>query len=359
MGAFQIVSGNALAELFTSRVYPKLVQEILHVNGKGVDESYVEQRLGAASISIPRVSLGAGSFRTLGATVNGGQFNANDPVVSTSDFIEIPLLFVYDRTEEMSKIINDKAGYDYLQAKIDNITKKIARGINALTLSVQISRALNDAYDDNTVITNYIPGTNKPLDIVIDVNGKLDEGDEAIGVDYFPSENRQGLCRPSFINAMKKRDGGLILNSELGQQMLATGYLNPWTNSEASKVELRNGYSGEVDGVPMYKVSSVLWKLAEQYTLLGDNPVASGAFDNIEGMICSSWGTLRGFSAAENIEVIPSQKGQGWTIQPLVHGGCVCISGKSVGLIVNDDFVNGATATAKYSTLPPESQPTE
>ncbi len=357
MAAFMSVTGNALAELFTARVYPKLVQEILHVNGKGVDESYVEQRLGAASISIPRIALGAGSFRTLGATVNGGQFNANDPVVSTSDFIEIPLLYVYDRTEEMSKIINDKAGYNYLQGKIDNITKKIARGINALTFSVQISRALNDAVADPTVITEYDAATDKPLDIVIDVNGKLDEGDEAIGVDYFPSENRQGLCRPSFINAMKKKDGGLILNSELGQQMLATGYLNPWTNSEASKVELRNGYAGEVDGVPMYKVSSVLWKLAEQFTRLGNSALTDGAFDGIEGMICSSWGTLRGFSAAENIEVIPSQKGQGWTIQPLVHGGCVCISGKSVGLIVDADFTNPATASTKLATLPPESQP--
>lgn len=356
MAAFQLISGSALAELFTSRVYPKLVQDILHVNGKGVDESYVEQRLGAASISIPRVSLGAGSFRTLGATVNGGQFNAEDPIVSTSDFIEIPLLYVYDRTEEMAKIMNDKAGYNYLQAKIDNVTKKISRGINALTFSVQISKALNDAFADPTVITTYDAASDAALDVIIDVNGKLDEGDEAIGVDYFPSENRQGLCRPSFINSMKKKNGGLILNSELGQQMLATGYLNPWTNAEASKVELRNGYAGEVDGVPMYKVSSVLWKLAEQYTMLGTNAVTDGAFDGIEGMICSSWGTLRGFSAAENIEVIPSQKGQGWTIQPLVHGGCVCISGKSVGLIVDEGFTNPVTSSLKLSTLPPESR---
>ena len=79
-GAFMQLGQVAIREVASSEVYEKLVQDILHVNGKGVDESFVGERVGMASISIPRVALGEGGFRKLGATVNGGQFNANAAV---------------------------------------------------------------------------------------------------------------------------------------------------------------------------------------------------------------------------------------------------------------------------------------
>lgn len=98
MAGYGIVSGVALKETASARVFGKLVQEILHVNGKGVDESYVNgAALGSQSIAIPHVNLGAGDFRKLGAGVNGGQFNANSSVISESDYFYVPLLYVYNR----------------------------------------------------------------------------------------------------------------------------------------------------------------------------------------------------------------------------------------------------------------------
>lgn len=360
MAGYGIVSNVALRETASAQVFEKFIQKVLHVNGKGVDESYINQTaLNSKSIAIPRVKLGGGGFRTLGATVNGGQFNSNSPVNPDSDYFEVPLLYVYDRTEELAEIMNDKAGYDLLGKKTDNIAYKIARGINAITLATQIAKTLNDSFTsgDATYVTET--SATDAYNAYIDANALLDEGDETIECDFFPTEFRQAFVRPQFFKNFKKGgDSKFVLESNLGQEMLASGVLNPFTNSEASKVEMRDGYCGEIDGVPMYKVSPILWKLAATYTMQSGAALADTAFDKIDAMVCSGVGTIRGFSSNGNIKVVDSQKGQGWVLQPLVHGGVECISGKSVRLIVKSGFANPVTsADTKLSVLPVESQP--
>lgn len=356
MAGFSVINGVALRNYATAKVYEKLVQGILHVNGKGVNEAFVQGQLGNRSISIPHVALGDGSFRELGADVNGAGFNENAAISAASDYIEVPLMYVYDRTETLPRIFNDKAGYDLLNQKLENITRKITRGINALTFAVQFSTAINEANEANSEdgrITRYNPDTDKVLDAYIAANTNLDNGEEKYDLDFFPTENRQAFLRPSFYASLLKSDGKVILNSNLGQEMLATGVLNPFKNSDASKVEMRDGYCGEVAGVPMYKVSPILWKLAGKFCKVGADEATDTLFDNVEAMVCSSWGTIRGFSAAENIEVIPAIQGQGWIMQPLVHGGCKCISGKSCQLIVNNSFT---LPEGELTILPPESR---
>lgn len=355
MAGYSVVGSVALRNYATAKVYEKLVQGILHVNGKGVDESFVMGQLGNASISIPRVALGEGSFRMLGAAVNGAGFNAKDAVSAASDYINVPLMYVYDRTETLPRILNDKAGYDLLNQKLENINRKISRGVNALTFAVQFSKALNDARANGAtgIITEYDAATDKALDAYIEANTNLDNGDEELGVDFFPTENRQAFLRPTFYASLLKSDGKVILNSNLGQEMLATGVLNPFKNAEATKVEMRDGYCGEIAGVPMYKVSPILWKLAAGFCKVGSAVADADIFEDVEALVCSSWGTIRGFSAAENVEVIPAVAGQGWIMQPLVHGGCICLSGKACQLVVKKGF---ELPSADLSILPPESR---
>lgn len=356
MAGYGIVSGVALKETASAQVFENFIQNVLHVNGKGVDESYVNQAaLNSQSIAIPRVLLGAGGFRTLGATVNGGQFNSKEAIVPQSNYFYVPLLYVYDRTETLAKIMNDKAGYELLSKVTANIGKKIARGINAITFAEQISTTLNESITNDEA--TYITEGNSAYDAFVDANALLDEGDEAIECDYFPTEMRQAFVRPSFFSEFKKGDGTrYVTQSNLGQEMLATGVLNPFSNSEASKVQMRDGYAGDIDGVPVYKVSPILWKLAAQYTMKDGSALAATAFDNIDAMVCSAVGTIRGFSSNGEVEVVPATSGQGWILQPLVHGGVKCVSGKSVRLIVKTGFTNPATSTLKLSVLPVESQ---
>ncbi len=359
MAGYSILDSVALKNIASPMVFEKFVQDILHVNGKGVDERYIlGSGLGAQSIAIPKVALGAGDFRELGATVNGGQFNGNDTVISTSDYIYVPLLYVYDRTETLARVMNDKAGYDLLNAKTENIRRKITRGINALTFAVQIARALNDSAAADAPLYVEEGGGATMYDNYIDANALLGEGDEAIGADYFPVEMRQAFFRPAALGQMKK-DKSVILDSNLGQQMLATGVLNPFKSDEGSKVEMRNGYAGEIDGVPVYTVSPILFKLAAHYCQINGATLADTAFNDVDALVCSAVGTLRGFTSMAEIEVVPAQQGQGWVLQPLVHGGCVCISGKSVRLIVKNGFTNpvaGTETTQVISILAPESQ---
>ena len=356
MAGYSIVNQVALKNTASAQVFEKFIQGILHVNGKGVDESYINgSALGSQSIAIPKVALGAGDFRLLGAGVNGGQFNTNEAVVSTSDYIYVPILYVYDRIETLAKIMNDKAGYDLLSAKTENIRRKITRGINALTFAVQIAQTLNESAKTGATAT-YITESDAPLyENYLDANALLDEGDEVIGADYFPTEMRQAFFRPSAFAKLKK-EKGVILDSNYGQEMLATGVLNPFKNSEATKVELREGYAGEIDGVGVYKVSPILLKLAAKYCRADGETLAETAFNGIDALVCSAVGTIRGFTSTGDIEVVPAQAGQGWVLQPLVHGGCVCVSGKSVRLIVASNFTNPATNDAPITILPPESQ---
>jgi len=355
MAAFQILDAVALRDIASAEVFEKIVQDIIHVNGKGVDESYVGDRVGMASISIPKVALGEGAFRQLGATVNGGQFNALAAVNPESDYIEIPLTFVYDRIETLARVMNDKAGYALLEQKTANIRRKIARAINAITIAAQLAESLNAEYaGTNEFFT--ITAAQGPRDAFVAANAALGNGDEALGVDAFPHENRQALIKPSYYGSLFKT-GEVILNSNRGSENLANGVLNPWRNSEASKVESRTGYCGDLVGVPMYETSPILWKLAAQYLVSGSTALEDDAFADIEGYVCSSVGTIRGFSAADNIEVVPSPLGQGWILQPLVHGGVKCVSGKSVRIIANESFVNPVTsAGTKLSILAPESR---
>lgn len=353
-GAFMQIGQVAIREVASSEVYEKLVQDILHVNGKGVDESFVGERVGMASISIPRVALGEGGFRKLGASVNGGQFNAKAAVNPESDYIEVPLLFTYDRTETLARIMNDKAGYALLEQKTANIRRKIARGINALTFAVQLAEALNAEAKGSIEFTD-MSASGGAKNAFIDANALLDEGDEELGVDYFPAENRQAFVTPAY-HATLFKTGEVILNSEFGQTMLATGVLNPFRDSAASKVQMRNGYCGDLVGVPMYKVAPVLWKLATAYLDKGGAKLSEDALKGMQGFVCSSLGTIRGFSANDNIEVVPAISGQGWILQPLVHGGCKCISAKSVRVIVdNTEFTNPANG-GTLTVLPPESR---
>ena len=357
MAGYGIVSGVALKETASAQVFENFIQNVLHVNGKGVDESYVNQAaLNSQSIAIPRVLLGAGGFRTLGATVNGGQFNSEDAVVPQSNYFYVPLLYVYDRTETLAKIMNDKAGYELLSKVTENIGKKIARGINAISFAEQFAVTLNASAGGTPTYITESEGVSA-YDAFVDANALLDEGDEEIECDYFPTEMRQAFVRPSFFSEFKKGDGTrYVTQSNLGQEMLATGVLNPFTNSEASKVQMRDGYAGDIDGVPVYKVSPILWKLAAQYTMKDGSALTATAFDNIDAVICSAVGTIRGFSSNGDIEVVPATRGQGWILQPLVHGGVKCVSAKSVRLIVKSGFTNPATAALKLSVLPVESQ---
>ncbi len=359
MAGYGLIDQVALKETASARVFEKLVQGILHVNGKGVDESYINvSALGSQSIAIPHVALGGGAFRKLGATVNGGQFNANNANNPTSNYFYVPILYVYDQTEELAKIMNDKAGYDLLGAVTDNITKKITRGINALTFAVQIAKTLNDS--QATGKATYVTETSTPnlFKSFVEANALLDDGDENIGCDYFPTENRQAFFRPTAFASLKTSSNGqYITQSNYGQEMLATGVLNPFKNSEATKVVLRDGYCGEIDGVPCYKVSTILLQLACSYVQSNGTTLASTAFDNIDAIVCSSIGTIRGFTSTGEVDVVPSQKGQGWVLQPLVHGGCECISGNSVRLIVKNGFTNPVTSDeTKLVVLPPQSQ---
>lgn len=306
--------------------------------------------------------LGEGAFRKLGATLtNGGGFNGLSAVDTNSDIYYLDITFVYDHIEQLAKIFNDKAGYDLLKSKMDNITKKVTRGINALTFANQLVASLNAVANGNGNIVTRATG-DTAVGKFLDAQALLTDGDQSIGVDMFPYENRQSFASSTYANELKQT-GNVILNSNLGQQMLATGVLNPFNNEEDSKTNYRTGYFGDIDGVPLMVVSSVIWTLTEQYIAVANaqgvaqKGLYAGAISSgLQAVVCSGLGTLRGIDMSNAIEVVPSPLGQGWILEPLVSGGVSTISALSVVPIVKADFVNPATVEAPLTILAPENR---
>jgi len=360
MSGYSLLNNIAIKNIASPLIMENLVQNILHINGKGCDERWSTDLKGQ-QIAIPRTKLGDGAFRKIQSTLaNGGGFNGLSAIDTESDIYYLDITFVYDHIETLAKIYNDKAGYDLLKSKTDNITKKITRGINALTFATQFITALNAEANSNADFVTRESG-DTALSKLLDAQGVLNDGDDSIGIDMFPYENRQFFARTAFANELKKTNN-VILNSNFGQQMLATGVLNPFTSEEASMTNYRTGYFGDVDGVPMMVVSSVIWGLAEKYIANANtsgviqNGLITGSLSGIEAILCSGLGTLRGIDMSSALEVVPAQAGQGWVLQPLVSGGVACLGYKSNVLIVSSSFSNPATTSNVLTLLAPENR---
>ncbi len=305
----------------------------------------------AAELQIIRSKPNDKQAREIGAGVNGGYFNSEDAVQPTTEAYGIKILTTIDYNIDIPTNAQDMINVDLAEAELQNLSGKVDRNINALTIASQLSKNFNDVAK-GTITKNWVTVTAASVEkggwknALIDAGAKLDEGNEKEGIDLYPSEQRAILVRPT-VRSKLMRDGEILIGgSNTAQSMQADGGLSP----NASRFDV-NGFAGYIDGMPVYVASPVIFKLVEKY--LG---LASGALDKVYAMVVSAIGTGRALAFNSVMKTIPSPQGQGIRLQPKYRMGAECWDGLSVVPIVETDFTNPATSAKPLTVTAPASR---
>ena len=349
------LNGQALERLMYKGIMENIFQGIIHLPGKGVTEKYTEDTSGS-EVRIIRELPVTGKTRTLGATVNGGNFNNATSEQPLSAEYGIKLLYVYDTCFDIPTVLQDMVSIDLAEAAQRNIGGKIATDINASTTAHQLVASLNwnalrETANDKIIELGAQAAGEDYKDAILDAAAILDSGDADNGIQMFPFEARQIICRPSFKRQLLAKGALIIGGSNYAQEMLARGVISPGTYKDEGKA-----YVGEVDNTPVMIMSDQIW--AEAANWMQKVTTAGGARSNVDlsdvlATVVSGIGTGRGLAFNSAIKIIDSPNGQGKRIQPLYRWGIEVFYPASVVPIVKNGFVNPAvsgTSTVEVSS---------
>ena len=306
----------------------------------------------AAELQVIRIKPNDKQVRDIGADVNGGYFNSEEAAQPTSQAYPIRILTTIDYNIDIPTNAQDMINVDLAEAEMQNLSGKVNRNVNAMTLAAQLKTYLNGLYEGKTDakveidLTNVQKGDYK--NAILDAGAYLDAGNEEQGIDMYPSEERAILIRAKVRSALM-RDGDIIIGgSNYAQDILADGGL-----SHGEKRFGINGFAGYVDGTPVYVVSDPVFNLCADY--LGLDKAQLG---DLLGVVVSAIGTGRALAFNSVMKTIPSPQGQGVRLQPKYRMGAECWDSHSVIPIVAKTFVNPVvSAETKLTVIAPASRP--
>ena len=306
----------------------------------------------AAELQVIRIKPNDKQVRDIGADVNGGYFNSEEAAQPTSQAYPIRILTTIDYNIDIPTNAQDMINVDLAEAEMQNLSGKVNRNVNAMTLAAQLKTYLNGLYEGKTDakveidLTNVQKGDYK--NAILEAGAYLDAGNEEQGIDMYPSEERAILIRAKVRSALM-RDGDIIIGgSNYAQDILADGGL-----SHGEKRFGINGFAGYVDGTPVYVVSDPVFNLCADY--LGLDKAQLG---DLLGVVVSAIGTGRALAFNSVMKTIPSPQGQGVRLQPKYRMGAECWDSHSVIPIVAKTFVNPVvSAETKLTVIAPASRP--
>lgn len=339
--------------LTTKRVLSPAVKENIFQGlftkpDEAVTEKYSEDT-DASEIQVLRVKPTANDARELGSSKNGAWFNSEDAAISSTDAYGIQILQTIDRNIDIPTNAQDMVSVDLLGAETRNLAGLVNRNINAATIAAQLAKNFNNvagvdkknsnaAAETVTAVTkNWVTvASGKYTDAFIDAASKLDEGNEAQGIDAYPSDMRCCIVRPTAkaatIKAMTALYGGVGVFDVLKRGGV---------DRETAPSVATNGYIGNFLDMNFYCGSAVVFKLVEKYLGLTD-----GALDNLAGIMVSAIGTGRALAFNSKIKQVDAQSGQGIRIQPKYRFGVECWDALSIVPIFSSAFTNPVTGTS-------------
>ena len=339
------LNGQALERIMYKGIMENIFQNIIHLPGKGVTEKYTEDT-NASEVRIIRELPVTGNARKLGSSINGGNFNANNPEQPQSAEYGIRLLYVYDNCFDIPTVQQDMVSLDLAEAAQRNIGGKIATEINASTTAHQLVtsfnyNALRTTPNDKMIkLANGASGEDYK-DAILDAAALLDSGDEDNGIQVFPYDARQIIARPSFKRQLLAKGALIIGGSNYAQEMLARGVISPGTYKDEGRA-----YVGEVDNTPVMIMSDQIWTAAANW-MQKDTSGTKTTVDlqYVLAIVVSGIGTGRGLAFNNGIKIIDAPNGQGKRLQPLYRWGVEVFYPASVVPIVAYSFSNPAVAS--------------
>lgn len=349
MGAiFADIKTPYVDTLTTKRILSPAVKEnifqgIMLKPNEAVTEKYSEDT-DASEIQVLRLKPIANDAREIGADTNGDWFNSQSAATSSTEAYGIQILQTIDRNIVIPTNAQDMVSIDLLAGETKNLAGLVNRNINAMTLAAMIAKNFNnvagvDKRNSNAatetitaVASNWITksSSGKYIDCIIDAASKLDDGNEAQGIDAYPDDMRCVIIRPNLKGEILKNMTGLYGGTGVFDVLKKAGL-----DTSATPEVATTGYVGELAGMPVYCASGVVWSLAEKY--LG---LTAGTLNDLSAIVCSAIGTGRALAFNSKIKTVDAQEGQGLKLQPKYRFGAECWDALSVVPIFAKTFTN-------------------
>lgn len=353
-------------------VYENLFPEIQHINGKGVIDKYTKTNdvESVTYIDVMRVLPYAPRFRQLGATNNGSFHNQNNEGgfrnAPQSQHHTIPVDLIYDEGVAITSPQIYSNPVALKQVVLAQLVKTAGMSINIITFAKQIEGYFRNGDNFDKAETHQV-GSIVAADITADeiaaavfsydptvsamdatsatsafqsANEELNDGIPEIGALTVPTDERQAFITPQLNKIMK---GQYLQNaSEASARILASGFINPFTNQEGNRIDSRTGMCGMYDGVDMYLLNKVTRRFV--YVALGISgttddasgklPTVRGLLDKLEGLIVYGAGTCRGI-VGPSVEAYPNIYYGGVYILPKMKVGVEVLHGATIKAMVN------------------------
>lgn len=379
--AFQTVKGYDVEHASSLLVYENLFPEIQHINGKGVTDKYTPSNdvESVMYIDVMRVLPYAPRFRQIGGANNGAYHNAvNNGYANApqSQHYTIPVDLFYD---EGVPITSPQIYANPVALKavvLAQLVKTAGMAINIITYAKQIEGFFRNGdnfdkaktHSKGSIVADDVKAAEiaeavygydpaavgaaaaSPTMKFISANGSLSDGIPEIGALTVPSDERQAFVSPAFNVLMK---GQYMQNaSEASARILATGFINPFTQSESARIDSRTGMCGMYDDVDCFMFNKVTRQFV--YVALGiagtsndaaaDLAACRASLDKIGAIIVYGAGTCRGI-VGPTVEANPNTYYGGVYILPKMKVGVECLHGATIKMVINA----GAGATSGWS----------
>lgn len=243
----------------------------VYQNGLNCTVKYTDDTRPGGAVRVPLEMPFEPSSRTLsyggrkGTPGNDGIFNANSPIMPTTDEFLIYNNQINDQDIVFPDIAKAYIPLDLMTRKIAGYGKSVAQDRTASTtaevLLYNIFRSLNGA-------NNIVAGFDKSQDnayanLIANLNTILTDGDPITGALTFPTEGRCVICRASFGYGIFNKQSGVILNgSDLAQRMLREYNLS---ENLSERRYVGTGYIGEFGGLHFVVMPDQYWTMAERY----------------------------------------------------------------------------------------------
>lgn len=352
--AYVALNGYDVEHASSLLIYENLFPEIQHLNGKGVTDKWTNRSdiENVTMIDVMRVLPYAPRFRKLGATNNGKFHNANNvgginnAPQSTHYTINVDL--VYDEGVAITRTQAETNQVEIESVVNMQIIKAAAMAINVVTYAKQIEGFFRDSFTssgstqdeiDNSIFagdsTKDANASGSYADAFLQANAKLTDGIPEIGAFIVPAEAREAFVSTNFNRVMKRQ---YMQNaSEAAARILATGFINPFTQTEGTRINANTGLVGMYDGVDLVLWNNVVRKFT--YVALGldlDNDTAVIALlDKIEAIVVYGAGTVRGV-VGPTVEANPNPFQGGVYLVPHMKMGVEVLDGHTIKLVVSE-----------------------
>lgn len=342
-------AGLKVSEALRENLYQGLIER----DGRGVTQRFtsdaeVNQN---AQILVDRIIPVEQDPRELGASVNGGAYNAESFYTQT-ETVGIELLTVIDAPINIPGSTQRMIRTDLLAKQTQIYGDRLNAIINGATIAAHLDavwQAQLEGKDVNVVEVSDADVTNKAVaQRFIEANSKLDEGDIEHGIDLFPDDSRVAVFKVSARPLLKAAGVLVIGGANYAYDILKGGAIS----HDDSATKLDNGYIGDIDGVPCHVASNESLRNADGFLGL---PKGTLAGSNFFGYIASSYGTARGVSMVEQIKIVDAIAGQGLILQPYNKIGVKCWYPKGQSVLYRNseaNFYQSVTSLFALTTAP-------